>query len=129
MLLIRKVDWYAEAGFVAVMIISIPLFYFTGFLPGLLIAGIVHLLSAAFNTTACLHYGFKREIRKYWLFAGIDLLSFLAATFLLTGHPAQLFLLLSLGGATAISIYYLLIYKHLIATLELKNELGGFTKS
>ncbi|MCW3116144.1 MAG: hypothetical protein JWM28_226 [Chitinophagaceae bacterium] len=129
MLFLRKMDWYMELGMLIIMIIAIPMLLFYSSLTGLFIPGIIQLVSASLNTTTFMHHGFKREIKKFWLFTSINLPGFLIGAYLMNGEQTHFFLILLLAGVTIISIYYLFIYKKLITSLELRNELAGFTKS
>ena len=132
MKLIRQIDYYGQFILGALMLLSVPVLLFYGFLAGLLIPGCWQLLSAGFNTKAFIHSGHNKRIWTYWSCCIADLailfLSWYFETTFNTGI-AQAFYWIALSGAGFIAAYYLKIYKDLIQFFSLRDELDGLTKS
>ncbi len=132
MLLIKKIDCYGQLILVACMLFSMPIFYFVGLGAGLFLLGCWQLISAIANTSAFIHYGYKKKIMLYWTFC-IANLSLMALLFLfendLTGNLIQIIFWIAIGATVFIACYYLRIYYRLIDLLSLRDELDGLTKS
>lgn len=129
MLLVRKMDWHFQFSLSILIIIFIPAFYLSGF--GLLLLGFWQLLSAGINSYVFIHHGLKREIKKYWLFTGVDLFIILLSLLLVQFYDPddmQVIFWTATAGAVPIAAYYLIIYNKLIEKFKLKKELGAFTK-
>ena len=132
MLPIRKIDHGGQLVLGTIMLLSMPVLYFFGFLAGLLILGIWQLISALFNTNAFTNSVYKREIRRYWIFCFADF------GLLVVGYiwgivfdkdDVPVIYCIALIGASVIAIYYLMIYKKLIDFISIRDELDGLTKS
>jgi len=132
MKLIRKIDYYGQLILGSLMLLSIPVLFFYGFLAGLFILGCWQLLSAVFNTKAFVHSGHSSQIWTYWSCCIADLailfLSWYIEKTFDTGS-VQVFYWIAMSGAVLIAIYYLKIYKDLIQFFLLRDELDGLTKS
>ena len=132
MKLARKIDYYGQLILGSLILLSVPLLLFYGFLAGLLILGCWQLLSAVFNTKAFVHTGHSKQIWSYWSCCIADLailfLSWYFEKTLNTGS-VQVFYWIALPGAVLIAIYYLKLYKNLIQFFSLRDELDGLTKS
>lgn len=132
MLLLRKTDYYIQYITGIIMLLSIPVLFFYGFLAGLFIMGCWQLFSASINTTGFLSAGLSKYICTYWKWTGIVM-----ACLFLCVPLAELFKaddVQVLGGVAVVAsipvaIYYLFIYNKLLAHLELRKELGGLLKS
>jgi hypothetical protein len=129
---LRKIDYYGQLILAALMLLSVPLLLYYGFLAGLFIMGCWQLISAAFNTNAFLHSVYRRHIWSYWKLCLADLillfLCWLSGETFNPGFMQVIFWLVITGGA-AIAVYYLKIYNDLIQFISLRNELDGLTKS
>jgi hypothetical protein len=112
MLLLRKIDYTLQLALACLMILSIPFFFFFGFMAGLFLMGCWQLLSAVSNTNSFIRSGLSKEIINYWKFTGIVMASLFAC-----------FPLSTVFG------YYLRIYNKLIDALKMRHELGGLIKS
>jgi hypothetical protein len=129
---LRKIDYYGQLISAALMLLSVPVLLWYGFLAGLFIMGCWQLISAAFNTNAFLHSGRRRQIWSYWKLCFADLtLLFLC---LLSGETfnadlLQVIFWIAITGAAAVAVYYLKIYNNLIQFISLRSELDGLTKS
>ncbi|HEY5771874.1 MAG TPA: hypothetical protein VIS75_04565 [Chitinophagaceae bacterium] len=132
MKLIRKIDYYGQLILGSLMLLSVPVLLFYGFLAGLFILGCWQLLSAVFNIKAFVHSGHSTRIWTYWSCCIADLailfLSWYIEKTFDTGS-VQVFYWIALSGAVLIAIYYLKIYKDLIQFFLLRDELDGLTKS
>ena len=132
MKIVRRIDYYGQLILGSLMLLSVPLLLFYGFLAGLFILGCWQLLSAVFNTKAFVHTGHSKKIRTYWSYCTVDLtILFLSWYIEKTFKPdnIQLFYWIALPGAVFIAIYYLKIYNDLIQFFSLRDELDGLTKS
>lgn len=129
---LRKTDYYGQLILGSLMILSVPVLLFYGFLAGLFILGCWQLLSAVFNTKAFIHSGHSKQIWSYWSSCLMDLallfLSWLFGKSLNTDY-VQVFCWIAISGAVFVAIYYLKIYKNLIDFFSLRDELDGLTKS
>lgn len=129
---LRKIDYYGQLILGLLMLLSIPILLFYGFLIGLFILGCWQLLSAVFNTKAFIYAGHKKQVLRYWIFCIVDLtILFLSGYFGKTFNTGivQVFIWIAMSGSVIIVIYYLKIYNDLIQFLSLRNELDGLTKS
>jgi len=129
---LRKIDYYGQLILAALMLLSVPLLLYYGFLAGLFIMGCWQLISAAFNTNAFFHSVYRRQIWSYWKLCFADLLLLFLCW--LSGETfntdlLQVIFWITLTGAAAIAVYYLKIYNDLIQFISLRNELDGLTKS
>lgn len=132
MKIVRRIDYYGQFLLGALMLLSVPVLLFYGFLAGLFILGCWQLLSAVFNTKAFVLTGHSKQIWSYWSCCIADLaILFLSWYFEKTFKldNVQVFYWVSLSGAVFIAIYYLKIYKDLIQSFSLRDELDGLTKS
>src|SRR5215204_3180814 len=114
---LRKIDYYGQLILGALMILSVPVLLFYGFLAGLFILGCWQLLSAVFNTKAFIYTGHSKQVWRYWSYCIADLaLLFLSWLFekSFTTENFQVFYWIALSGSGVIAIYYLKIYKNLI---------------
>ena len=132
MKLIRTIDYYGQLILGSLMLLSVPVLLFYGFLAGLFILGCWQLVSAVVNTKAFVHTGHSKQIWIYWSCCIADLailfLSWYFEKTFYTGH-VEVFYWIALPGAVLIAIYYLKIYKDLIQFFSLRDELDGLTKS
>jgi hypothetical protein len=111
---IRKIDYYGQLLLGSLMLLSVPVLLFYGFLAGLFILGCWQLLSAIFNTKAFVHTGHSKEIWTYWSCCIADLaILFLSSYFEKTFNTGnvEVFYWIGMAGAVFIAIYYLKIYK------------------
>ena len=132
MLTIRKIDFGFQVGLGLVMCLSVPVFFFYAFGAGLFVLGCWQLLSAVFNTNSFIHHELKKEIKKYWLWTGIDLgILFLCIPLSEWFDPddVQVVFWTGTAGAVPIAVYYMIIYKRLLEKIKLRKELSAFTKS
>ena len=132
MITLRQVDFWGQLITFFLMIITIPVFLFFGFMLGLGIIGGWQLLSAAFNTGAFIRTGYKKKVIRYWQWTGIILSSFFSyiiSSLFFSFDGTQLLLFAILFAALMLSIYYFSIYHDLIHHLQLRKELSGLTKS
>ena len=132
MKLARKIDYYGQLILGSLILLSVPLLLFYGFLAGLLILGCWQLLSAVFNTKAFVHTGHSKQIWSYWSCCIADLAIFFLSWYFektLNTGSVQVFYWIALPGAVLIAIYYLKLYKNLIQFFSLRDELDGLTKS
>ena len=128
----RRIDYYGQLILGSLMLLSVPLLLFYGFLAGLFILGCWQLLSAVFNTKAFIYTGHSKQAWCYWSCCIADLsLLFLSWHFEKTFRAdiVQVFYWIVMSGAVIIAIYYLKIYKDLIQFFSLRDELDGLTKS
>jgi len=130
MKLIRKIDWYLQIAVLALSVIFIPAYYFFAPLIGLFILGILQLVSALLNTHSFIHSGYRKQIFIYWLFTMLDLLLLIIGwQFSLTTPGSEVLITISVTGGFILSIYYIVMYKKLIDTTFIRDELSGFIKS
>jgi len=132
MKILRKIDYYGQLILGSMMLLSVPVLLFYGFLAGLFILGCWQLLSAVLNTKAFIYTGHSKQVWSYWSFCIADLgLLFLSWHFEKTFRAdiVQVFYWIAMSGAVIIAIYYLKIYKDLIQFFSLRDELDGLTKS
>ena len=132
MKLVRKIDYYCQLVLGSLMLLSVPILYFHGFLGYLFIVGCWQLLSAVFNTIAFVHTGRSKQIGRYWSYCIADLaILFLSRYFekTLKVDNVEVFYWVATSGAVIIAIYYLTIYNGLIEFVSLRDELDGLTKS
>ena len=132
MKIVRRIDYYGQLLLGSLMLLSVPVLLFYGFLAGLFILGCWQLLSAAFNTKAFVHTGHSKQIWIYWSCCIADLaILFLSWYFEKTFKidSVQVFYWIGMSGAVLIAIYYLKIYNDLIHFFSLRDELDGLTKS
>lgn len=132
MLLLRKADYYIEFILGVLMLLSIPVLFFYGFLSGLFVMGCWQLFSASVNTNSFLTAGFSKQICTYWKWTGVVMaLLFLCIPLsrLFKPDDVQVLGAIAICGSIPIAIYYLAIYKKLIAHFELREELSGIIKS
>ena len=129
---LRKIDYYGQLVLGSLMILSIPVLSFYGFLAGLFILGCWQLLSAVINTKAFTHSRHSKRIWNYWICCLADL----ALLFLLWHFGrsfdidyVQVIYWIAISGSVFIAIYYLKIYKNLIDFFSLRDEIDGLTKS
>ena len=132
MKIVRRIDYYGQLILGSLMLLSIPVLLFYGFLAGLFILGCWQLLSAIFNTNAFVHTGHSKQILSYWSCCIADLAILFPSWYFeetFNTDNAQVFYWIALSGAVFIAIYYLKIYKDLIQFFLLRDELDGLTKS
>lgn len=132
MLAARKIDHGGQLALGAIMLLSMPVLYFFGFLAGLFIIGVWQLISALFNTNTFRHSRYKNEIRRYWIFCFTDFALLVLAYIwgiVFNKDDAQVIYCIALFGAAGIAIYYLMIYRKLIDFISIRDELDGLTKS
>jgi len=132
MKLIRKIDYYGQLILGSLMLLSLPVLLFYGFLAGLFILGCWQLLSAAFNTKAFVHTGHRKQIRSYWSCCLAELAIFFLSWYsgkTFNTASVQVLYWIALPGAVLIAIFYLKLYKNLIQFFSLRDELDGLTKS
>lgn len=132
MKLIRKIDYYCQLALGSLMLLSVPILLFYGFLACLFIAGCWQLLSAAFNTTAFVHTGHSKQIGRYWSYCIADLAILFLSWYsekTLKVDNVEVFYWVAMSGAVFIAIYYLRIYNGFIQFISLRDELDGLTKS
>ena len=132
MKIVRKIDYYGQLILGSLMLLSVPVLFFYGFLAGLFILGCWQLLSAVFNTKAFVHSGRSKQIWRYWSCCIADLavlfLSWYSEKNFSTGN-VQVYYWIAMSGAVFIAIYYLKIYNGLLQFFSLRDELDGLTKS
>ena len=132
MLLIRKIDYTGQLVLGIMMLLSVPILYFYGFLAGLFIMGIWQLISALLNTNTFLNSIYKKKILRYWLYCFVDFgllgLGYIWAK-VVNRDDAPVIFCIAIFGAIGIAIYYLMIYSKLIGFLSIRDELDGLTKS
>jgi hypothetical protein len=132
MLLLRKADYYIEFVLGILMLLSIPILFFYGFLAGLFVMGCWQLFSASVNTNSFLAAGLSKQICTYWKWTGV-VMAFLFLCIPLSNffNPDNVQVLgaIALSGSVPVAIYYLTIYKKLIGHFELRQELSGIIKS
>jgi hypothetical protein len=132
MLTLKKIDYYLQCILSILMLLSMPFFFFFGFLAGLFLLGFWQLASAILNTNSFLHAGHTRLIINYWRYTGMVMaLLFLCVPLSAIFNPDDV---QGIGGiaivaAVPVSWYYLSIYLKLIKTLELRHEVSGLIKS
>ena len=132
MKIVTKIDYYGQLILGSLILLSVPILLFYGFLAGLFILGCWQLLSAVFNTKAFVHTGHSKQIWSYWSCCIADLaILILSLNFEKTFKLAnvQVFYWIAITCAVFIAIYYLKIYKDLIQFFSLRDELDGLTKS
>ena len=132
MKIVRSIDYYGQLILGSLMLLSVPILLFYGFLAGLFILGCWQLLSAVFNTKAFIYTGHSKQVWSYWSYCIADLaILFLLWHFEKTFKTdnVQVFYCITMSGAVIIAIYYLKIYKDLIQFFALRDELDGLTKS
>jgi len=132
MKIVRRTDYYGQLILGSLMLLSVPVLLYYGFLAGFFIFGCWQLLSAVFNTKAFFLTGHSKQIWSYWSCCIVDLaILFLSwyveKTFNLDN--VQVFYWIALSGAVFIAIYYLKIYNDLIQFFSLRDEIDGLTKS
>ena len=130
--MLRKIDYCSQLILAALMLLSVPLLLYYGFLAGLFIMGCWQVISAAFNTNAFLHSVYRRQIWSYWKLCFADLILLFLCW--LSGETfnadlLQVIFWIAITGAATIAVYYLKIYNDLIQFISLRNELDGLTKS
>ena len=131
-MLLRKIDYCGQCILAVTMFISIPVFFFYGFLSGLFVLGCWQLLSAAINTFTFLLHGRSRQICQYWRWTGIVMASlFLCAPLsnVFNTDDVQVLAAIAIIGSIPLGWYYLRIYYRLIKHIEAKMELGALIKS
>ena len=129
---VRRIDYYGQLILGSLMLLSVSVLLFYGFLAGLFILGCWQLLSAVFNTKAFIHTGHSKQIGRYWSYCIADLVMLVLAWYFggtLKADSMQVFYAIALSGAAFIAIYYLRIYNDLIRFISLRDELDGLTKS
>src|SRR6187397_211009 len=132
MKIVRRIDYYGQLILGSLMLLSVPLLLFYGFLAGLFILGCWQLISAVLNTKAFIHTGHNKQIGIYWSCCIADLtILFLFWYFEKTFKidNTQVFFWVAISGALFIAIYYLKIYNNLLQFFSLRDELDGLTKS
>lgn len=132
MITLRQADRWGQLILGCLMVMTIPVFLFFGFMLWLGILGGWQLLSAALNTGAFIRTGHKKKVIRYWKGTGITLSSFffyIISSRLFPFNGTQWLLFVILFAAVVLSIYYLSIYHDLIHHLQLRKELSGLTKS
>jgi len=132
MLLLRKIDQSAQLVLGVIMLLSVPILLWYGFLTGLFLLGFWQLLSASLNTAGFLNNGLGRQICTYWKFTGLIFASlFLCVPLSKLFNPDDVQVLAAIGiaGSVPVAVYYLRIYKKLIDELSFKTELEGLIKS
>jgi len=129
---VRQIDYYGQLILGSLMLLSVPVLLFYGFLAGLFILGCWQLLSAVCNTKAFIHTGHSKQIGRYWRCCLVDLAILVLVLYFgetLKTDSIQLFYSIVLSGTVFIAIYYLRIYNSLIQFISLRDELDGLTKS
>ena len=132
MKLMRKIDYYGQLILGSLMLLSVPVMLFYGFLAGLFILGCWQLLSAVFNTKAFVYTGHSNQIWTYWSCCISDLAILFLSWYIektFDNGSVQVIYWIAMSGAVLIAIYYLKIYKDLIQFFSLRDELDGLTKS
>ena len=132
MKIVRNIDYYGQLFLGLLMLLSVPVLLFYGFLAGLFILGCWQLLSAVFNTKAFIYTGQSKQIWRYWSCCIVDLTLLLLPWLFEKTFKAdfvQVFYWIAISGSAFIAIYYLKIYKNLIDFFSLRDELDGLTKS
>jgi hypothetical protein len=132
MTLLRKADYYFQFAVGIIMLLSIPVLFFYGFFAGLFFMGCWQLFSASLNTSSFLTASLSKEIGTYWKWAGIVMAClFLCVplTELFNADDVQVLGGIAVAASIPVAIYYLFIYKRLLAHLALRKELGGLLKS
>jgi len=132
MKLMRKIDYYGQLILGSLMLLSVPVMLFYGFLAGLFILGCWQLLSAVFNTKAFVYTGHSNQIWTYWSCCIADLAILFLSWYIektFDNGSVQVIYWIAMSGAVLIAIYYLKIYKDLIQFFSLRDELDGLTKS
>jgi hypothetical protein len=125
---VRRIDYYGQLILGSLILLSVPVFLFYGFLAGLFIPGCWQLLSAVLNTKAFIHTGHSKQIARYWRYCLLDLAILVSARYF-GPDSIQVLYSIALSGAVFIAIYYLRIYNGLIQFISLRDELDGLTKS
>jgi hypothetical protein len=132
MLLLRRIDHTGQLILGTLMLLSIPVLYFYGFLAGLFLMGVWQLISASLNTYSFIHSVHRKRIRLYWICCIADLvliaLGWQCDDFF-GPRPVQVIYGLAIAGAIGIAVYYLVIYNKFIVAISLRDELDGLTKS
>ena len=132
MLIIKRIDYFGQLVLAALMLLSIPILYFYGFLAGLFLLGCWQLLSAFFNTFSFLSLSQRKQIWWYWKLCIADLTILLTAWISEKKIDPDIIHFMSgtaILGAVFIAVYYLIIYYKLIELIFLRNELDGLTKT
>ena len=132
MKIVRKIDYYGQLILGSLMLLSVPVLLFYGFLAGLFILGCWQLLSAIFNTRAFVHTSHSKQIWSYWSCCIADLAILCLSWYFektFNADKVEVFYWIALSGAVLIAIYYLKIYNDLIQFFLLRDELDGLTKS
>jgi len=132
MLTLRRTDFFLQILLAALMVLSIPIYWFIGFLAGLFILGIWQLLSAFLNTRRFLSTGMGLEICTYWKFTGLVFATVFISVILDQVVEVSWWQGIALAagiGSVALAIYYLHIYHILVERMALREELDGLTKS
>src|SRR5690348_1126963 len=110
MLRLRQIDYYSQLLICILMIVSMPILYFYGFLAGLLLLGGWQLLSAALNTRAYIIHSFRKQIISYWtctaIILGIIALS-LILCILFDSDDMQVPFWVAVVAAVPLSYYYI----------------------
>ncbi len=132
MLFIRKIDYHCQYALGIIMLVSIPVLLWYGFMAGLFIIGCWQLFSASFNTTGFLHASMAKQIGTYWKWTGIIMaILFLCYPLSIVFDPddVQVLGVLAIVASIPVAYYYLVIYRKLIEGLTFRNELDGIIKS
>jgi hypothetical protein len=132
MKLVRKIDYHCQLVLGSLLLLSVPILLFYGFLLSLFVVGCWQLLSAAFNTKAFVHTGRSKQIGRYWSYCIADLAIFFLSWYFertLKVDYVEVFYWVAMSGAVFMAIYYLRIYNGLIQFISLRDELDGLTKS
>jgi hypothetical protein len=131
-MLIRKLDFYGQCILAIIMLISIPMLLFYGFMAGLFLMGCWQLLSAAANTFAFLLHGRSRQICIYWRCTGIViaiLFICIPLSEFLDPDGVQVLAAIAIIASIPLAWYYLKIYYRLIHHIEVRSELQALIKS
>ncbi len=132
MVLLRKIDYNLQVYLGIMMVLSVPILLYFGFLVGLFLLGVWQLLSAILNSNSFLNAGMAKQICNYWKFAGL-IFAFFFLTYPLTlifnEDDVQVLAGIGLVGSVPVAAYYTAIYRKLIGFIVLRSELGGVIKS
>ena len=129
---LRIIDFRLQLAIVAGMSLSVALFFYAGFFGGLLLLGMLQLLSAGLNTKGFQQHGFAKEIGQYWIGTALLCLPGLFAILagdLYTTEGGWIALLVSWIGALLLAGYYLWIYQQLISVIRFRRELEGLIRA
>ena len=132
MLLLRKIDFYAQTVIGVLTIVSTPFLLYYGFLAGLFLVGCWQLFSAALNSSTFLKNGMGKQICNYWKYTGLILGSLFLCyplSEIFKADDVQVLAGISICCAAPVAVYYYMIYKKLVENLSFRKDVGRLIKS